>query len=191
MKIYTNEKDSLSATDCNTHSPRTSTREAHFFCLKTFLFRNVSRDCGLPISRLEILQNSFHTSAMGCGPSSFVAPDHIQLVWTTQPGMDCWQNQCCPGIKPLPPGTVLPPWMPQSDLEAIMEICKPFGDCICCQADCCGTPICGPSWIADGGAPLKAVKAKFPQYSFVFQAAWVGCGDGANWQHILVIKSNK
>ena len=125
---------------------------------------------------------------MGCGPSSFVAPDQqsIQLVWTTQPGMDCWQNQCCSGIKPLPRGTVLPQWISKADLDVIMQTCRPFGNCICFQADCCGTPLCD-SWIADGGVPLSAIRSNFPQYSFSFKAEWVGCGDQANWQHILVI----
>ena len=131
---------------------------------------------------------------MGCGPSSHVTKDQlaIQLAWTTRPitGVDCWHCQFCPGLKRLPTDTVLPAWMAEDDLKAIINICKPFGNCIWCQQDCCGQPAC-ESWIEDGGEPLRLLQSKFPQYLFKFTAVWVlpNCGDLSNWVHLLLIKS--
>ena len=110
----------------------------------------------------------------------------MQLVWTTQPGMDCWQDQCCPGIKPLPANAVLPPWISQEDINTIASTCELYGDCIFCQADCCGTPICDSPYMT-GGQALPAVRARLPHLNFAFEARWVGFGDSANWQHIMVI----
>ena len=121
---------------------------------------------------------------MGCGPSSFAKEDMVQLVWTTQPGMDCWRS--CPGMKPLPRNSVLPPWISQEDINTIASTCELYGDCIFCQADCCGTPICDSPYMT-GGEALPAVRAQLPHLDFAFEARYIGYGDSHNWNHILVI----
>ena len=34
------------------------------------------------------------------------------------------------------------------------------------------------------------MRAQLPHLTFSFHAEWVGCGDSANWQHILTIRQN-
>ena len=134
----------------------------------------------------HLIRSATFAVPMGCGPSSFANEEMVQLVWTTQPGMDCWQDQCCPGIKPLPSNAVLPPWISQEDINTITSTCELYGDCIFCQADCCGSPICdSPSMT--GGQALPAVRERLPHLNFDFEARFIGYGDSHNWNHILVI----
>eukprot|EP00435_Cladocopium_sp_Y103_P029045 s1166_g7.t1 len=72
--------------------------------------------------------------------------------------------------------------------EKIVEIGAPYGKCIFCQMDCCGTPIIASEWEDESkNEPLKEMRTKFPQYTFTFKPQWVGMGKHANWQHVLQI----
>ena len=122
-------------------------------------------------------------AVMGCGPSSFANEQQAQLVWATKPG-DC--DACCGG--PLARPKNLPSWLTQADLDTIYRIGTPWGAIICCQADCCGVPCCTSPYAHNGpNVPLQALREALPYLSFSFSAQWVGCGDSANWKHMLTI----
>ena len=130
-------------------------------------------------------KRNFSEPSMGGGPSSEVKGQSVQLVWTTTIFSDC---KCCPGLKTLQ-GEV-PAWL-KSNFEKIVELGAPYGSCICCQMNNCGSP-CFPSPFEDESQnePLKAMRSQFPQYVFSFRAEWVGMGKHANWQHVLQISNS-
>ena len=78
------------------------------------------------------------------------------------------------------------PWISQEDINTIASTCELYGDCIFCQADCCGTPICDSPYMT-GGQALPAVRERLPHLNFAFEARYIGYGDSHNWNHILVI----
>mmetsp|Transcript_75950 Transcript_75950/g.93257 ORF Transcript_75950/g.93257 Transcript_75950/m.93257 type:complete len:133 (+) Transcript_75950:37-435(+) len=109
------------------------------------------------------------------GPPSEAKGNTVQLVFTTT---------CCAGMKSLNP---VPAWL-NENFAKIKVLAEPYGQCLCWQMDCCGSPVC-PSKYADESqnAPLKALRSQFPQYTFSFRPEWVGFGKHAHWEHILTI----
>ncbi|OLP92400.1 hypothetical protein AK812_SmicGene25767 [Symbiodinium microadriaticum] len=79
------------------------------------------------------------------------------------------------------------PGLKQVNGMRILEICAPYHQCIPCQMDCCGSPLCENPF-AQENAPLQQLKKELPSYNFSFSAEWIGFGRNANWQHVLEIR---
>jgi hypothetical protein len=116
-------------------------------------------------------------SSMGCGNSSQVSADGstVTLVWDTH---------LCGGPKPL--GCPPPPWLSRKDLQTIVKMGSPWGDNIC-VINCCGDPVCQNPWETGANEPLQKIREAYPQLQFTFKAVWVGFGDNARWEHMLII----